>query len=267
MGRNNKTVRRTPLQAGADRASLELANKLGRMLRDGRGRRRLKQQEAADVAGISRSRWADFEGGRDALGTLATWNRAAFAVSGRLDAWIKQTSAATPPRDAVHLRNQELILRIGLGGGWQGRPEELIDRDARTSRAADVLLYRRSLIDHVDEYSFWDVWDWFEDVGGPVRDFNRRIEAVDRYAIAHMHGAEALQLPRTGGCFVVRATTRNRQLIHDHRNFFNARFPGSGHAWLAALTNVNGPLPKEPALIWVAANGDRLFPSRLAPPA
>ena len=51
-----------------------------------------------------------------------------------------------------------------------------------------------------------EVWDWFDDVGGPVRDFGRRMEAVDRYAVAHMRTPDA-PLPRTGGCFVVRATT------------------------------------------------------------
>ena len=198
---------------------------------------------------ISRSEWSGLELGRKSA-TVATWNRAAFAVGGSLDAWIKQTSAAGMPRDAVHLRNQELILRLGVGGGWKGLPEELIDRDARTSRAADVLLYRRSPIDQVDEYSFWDVWDWFDDVGGPVRDFQRRMEAVGRYAVARMRLPDS-PLPRTGGCFVVRATARNRALIHDHRNFFRSRFPGSAQGWLRALEDAHAPMPTDPALIWV----------------
>jgi transcriptional regulator with XRE-family HTH domain len=252
MGRNNKTARRTPAQGRADRASADLANKLGRMLKDGRARMRLTQQRAADAAGISRGRWADLEGGRDALATVMTLNRAAFAIGGGLDAWIKETSAADQPRDAVHLRHQELIIRLGLGGGWKALPEEMIDREARTSRAADVLL-DRTAPDGTEEYALWDVWDWFPDVGGPVRDFSRRLEAVERYAVARMRGLEAT-LPRVSGCWVVRATARNRRLIAE---------PGSGHAWLAALIQTGAPLPKEPALIWVAVNGERLFPARL----
>ena len=222
---------------------------------------RLTQQRAAERAGFSRSEWSGLELGRR-LATEATLNRAAFAVGGSLDAWIKQTSAADQPKDAVHLRHQELIIRLSIGGAWRALPEELIDRDARTSRAADVLLHRRSNVDGVNEYAFWDVWDWFDDVGGPVRDFGRRLEAVDRYATARMRGDDA-QLPRIGGCFVVRATNRNRGLISDHRHFFAARFPGSGHQWLTALTDTGAPMPREPALVWVAANGEQLFPSRL----
>lgn len=261
MGRR-KLDRRTPLQAGADRAASALAQKLGLMLKDGRRRMSLTQEQASGRAGMSRGRWGDLETGRDAGGPLATWSRAAFAVGGSLDAWIKQTSAAGQPKDAVHLRHQELIIRLGVTGSWGALPEELIDRDARTSRAADVLLHRISQRDGVDEYAFWDVWDWFEDVGGPVRDFGRRMEAVDRYAVARMRGNDA-RLPRIGGCFVVRATTRNRELIRDHRHFFEARFPGSSHQWLTALTNPGTEMPRQPALIWVAVNGDRLFPSRL----
>jgi hypothetical protein len=77
-----------------------------------------------------------------------------------------------------------------------------------------------------------------------------------------MRGHDA-QPPRIGGCFVVRATNRNRSLIRDHRHFFGARFPGSGHQWLGALTDPAVQMPREPALIWAEVNGERLFPSRL----
>lgn len=262
MGRNSKTGRRTPLQAGADRASLELSKKLGRMLRDGRLRLRMKQQQAGDAAGISRGRWADLEGNRDALATLTTYGRAAAAVGGSLEAYIKETSAADQPRDAVHLRHQELIIRLGKAGEWRALPEEFIDRDARTSRAADVLLHRNSHVDGIDEYALWDVRDWLDDVGAVYRDFIRRLDALDRYAVARMP-LDTTNPPRIGGVFVVRATARNRQLVRDHRHFFAARFPGSAGAWLRALQDPTAPMPTQPALVWVAVNGDRLFASRL----
>jgi transcriptional regulator with XRE-family HTH domain len=239
---------------------MELRKKLGKMLLDGRRREHLTQGMAAARAGLSQSEWSELERGKN-VATLPTINRAAFAVGGSLDAWIKQTSAADLPRDAVHLRHQELIIRLSVGGAWKSLPEEFIDRDARTSRAADVLLYRRSPLDDVDEYAFWDVWDWFDDVGGHVRDFFRRLDAVDRYATARMRGTDA-PLPRVGGCFVVRATIRNRALVKDHSHFFGARFPGSARAWLESLQDPRAPLPKEPALVWVAVNGERLYAAR-----
>lgn len=230
------------------------------MLKDARLARRMTQAAASASAGISRSEWSELERGKT-VATVPTINRAAFAVGGGLDAWIKQASAADQPRDAVHLRHQELIIRIASAGGWKALPEELIDRDARTSRAADVLLTRHNPAHGVREYALWDVWDWMADVGANVRDFSRRHEAVDRYAVTRMLPGEPL--PRTSACWLVRATQRNRRLIAEHRHFFRARFPGSGRAWLAALQDPNAALPTEPALIWVSVNGERLFEARL----
>ena len=108
-----------------------------------------------------------------------------------------------------------------------------------------------------------EVIDWFDDVGAPMRAWQRRLDAVERYAIARMSGDDPL--PLINGCWIVRATRRNRQLVGEHENSFSARFPGSGHAWLAALTHQTSAMPRESALLWVSVNGERLFPSRLGP--
>lgn len=264
MGRRTRdTTRRTPLQAGADRASTDLARRLGRMLRDARQGRALTQAQASERAGISRSRWSDLETGRDHRSTIATLNRAAHAVGGGLDAHVRQASAAQQPRDAVHLRNQELVIRAALGGGWQALPEEPIDREARTSRMADVLLHRRRPLEPA-EYALIEVLDWFGDVGEPVRDWSRRLAALERYAIARMRPDDPL--PRTGGCWIVRATQRNRRLIAEHRLFFAARFPGSSRAWLNCLTQPGRQVPREPGLLWVSVAGERIFPVRSSAP-
>jgi transcriptional regulator with XRE-family HTH domain len=259
MGIRNRPARRTPLQVAADDASALLMTRLGKMLLDGRKRARLTQARAAARAGISRTEWSRLERGKK-VATLPILGRAAASVGGSLHAYISETSAADQPRDAVHLRHQELILRIGRGGGWQGLPEEQLDRQAQTSRAADVLFHRRSSHDGVGEYALWEVWDWFADVGATVRDFGRRLDAVDRYAVARMQ--EGDRVPRTGGCIVVRATTRNRRLIANHANFFRSRFPASSAAWLAALKRADAPQPSQPALIWVSVDGTRLFALR-----
>ena len=102
--------------------------------------------------------------------------------------------------------------------------------------------------------------DWFDDVGWSQRDFGRRLLATERYAIARMSGDE---LPVASGCWVVRATRRNRLLVAQHANLFRARFPGSGHAWLEALTTPEAAMRREPALLWVSVDGTRLYASRL----
>jgi hypothetical protein len=124
---------------------------------------------------------------------------------------------------------------------------------------ADVLLYRRRER-QPSEYALTELIDWFDDVGAPIRDWNRRLDAVERYAIARMQGDESV--PVRCGCWVIRATRRNRELLAQHRNFFGARFPGSGRMWLAALTSAEMPMPTEPALLWISVGGDRLLPAR-----
>jgi hypothetical protein len=160
------------------------------------------------------------------------------------------------------LKTQNLIIRRSLRGDWTPLPEELIDREARTSRAADVLLHRVSPIDGIREYALWDVRDWINDAGAAVRDCARRVAALERFAIARMGGNEPL--PRTSCVFVVRATSRNRRLIGDHRHFFRARFPGSARLWLEALEHNDVLIPGQMALVWVTFDGERLLASRLA---
>src|SRR5918992_2342085 len=159
-------------------------------------------------------------------------------------------------RDAVHLRIQELIARNAQPGGWKPMPEQAFDRDARSSRAADVLLCRGR------EWALLEVWDWFDDVGASFREWDRRLAAVERFAISRMppvddEDAEP-ELPSVGGCWVVRGTRRNRDLVRDHSHLFRARFPGSARAWITALASAT-TMPSEPALLWVTLDGSRLY--------
>jgi len=263
MGRGRTSrQRRTPRQVAADDVSDALMRKLGAMLRDGRVRMGLRQLEAATAAGISRSEWSELERGRSRA-TLHLVNRAGSAVNAPLGAFLRHASAADLPRDASQLKGQELLIVTARPGGWQGLPEEQIDRDARTSRAADVLLFRQREVRQDDvqapEYALMEIIDWFADVGEPLRAWNSRLAAVERYAIARMQNDV---LPITSGCWIVRATQRNRRLVADHANLFQARFPGSGRAWLAALTNPTVAMPTRPSLLWINVKGDRLFPVR-----
>jgi transcriptional regulator with XRE-family HTH domain len=241
----------------ADDASDVLMRKVGVMLRDARKQLGYRQLEASTLAGISRSEWSELERGKSSV-TLHTLNRAANAVNAPLEAFLRNASAADLPRDATQLKGQELVLALSQPGGWQGLPEEPIDRDARASRAADVLLFRRRP-EVADEYALMEIIDWFDDVGEPLRAWSSRLSAVDRYAVARMTDDV---LPRSSGCWIVRATARNRRLVTSHTNIFRARFPGSGRAWLAALTAPSVSMPGEPCLIWISVKGDRLFPAR-----
>ena len=255
MGRRN---RRATAAAAADRHSSDLARKLGGALADARRRARLSQRAAATKAGLSQATWSSLENERDARYTLATWDRAAFAVGTSLSAYLPEASAADQPRDAVQLRAQELVIKMARPGGWHGLPEEQIDREARSSRFADVVLARPRI--QPTEVALIEIIDWFDDVGAPMRAWPRRLEAVERSAIAKMVGDQAV--PRVSGCWVIRATRRNRELVAQHENLFRNRFPGSGRAWLAALTDPAKPMPEEAAILWVSVSGDRIFAVR-----
>jgi transcriptional regulator with XRE-family HTH domain len=258
MRRHITGERRTKLQSAADQATHELQVKLGRALRDARARRRLTQAQAADIAGISRSEWSGLElGSRDA--TLWMVNRAAHAVGTRLNAYLPEASAADQPRDAVQLKGQELVIATAKRGGWEGSVEERLDAQASTSRYGDVVLRRPRR--GPTEVALMEIIDWFDDVGGPMRGWQSRLEALERRQIARMTGGDPL--PSISGCWVVRATHRNRELVGAHANVFRARFRGSARAWLAALSNPTTAMPHDSALLWISVEGERLFASRL----
>lgn len=214
----------------------------------------MTQQEAATLAGIGTSTWSDLEITRDGRTSLATLNRAAVAVGSRLKAYLAEVSAADQPRDAVHLRNQELVIATARPGGWRGQPEVALDRDGQASRSADVVVRRGN------DWALVEIWDWFADVGAAGRAWHRRLDALERYAIARMRTNE---LPHVNGVWVVRATRRNRALFNAHREFFGSLLPGSSAAWLAALTRPDSPMPRHAALLWASVDGTRLFPARL----
>jgi transcriptional regulator with XRE-family HTH domain len=259
MGVRNRAPKRSQLQVKSDDAVADLQRRLGKMLLDARKGKRLTQAHAADLADIARSKWSNLERGKKGA-TLWIVSRAAHAVGAKLNAYIEGASAADLPKDAVHLRNEELVLKTSTPGGWEGLPEEELDRDLTRSRHGDVVL-KRQRFGAPREYALCEVTDWLPDVGEATRDFSRRLAALDRYAVARMKGDEPV--PSTSGFWLLRATRRNRQLVADHRSFFRARFPGSGHEWLASLRDPDAPVPTKPALLWVAVSGDRMFASRL----
>ena len=66
---------------------------------------------------------------------------------------------------------------------------------------------------------------------------------------------------RVAGCWVVRATTRNRRLVATYPELFATRFPGSSRGWLEALVGGSEP-SDQPGLVWASADATRLFAHR-----
>jgi transcriptional regulator with XRE-family HTH domain len=249
--------RRTPTQAAADRRADELARYLGRGLRDARRSVGATQADVARAAAISRSLVSKIERGLAADASLMTWARTAQAIGVDVRAYVAGATATDGPRDAVHLRAQELIARSATAGGWQAHPERAIDLDPGRSRAADLVLTRGIKVVLVE------VYDWLPDVGDAFRSWDRKLASVERRAIALAPAVDGATEVCTCGIWILRATRTNRRLVAAHRTVFRARFPGSAAAWLAALERADRPMPKEPALVWITVAGDRLVPARL----
>jgi transcriptional regulator with XRE-family HTH domain len=255
--RIRRRSRRTPTQVAADRRADEVATYLGRALRDARRTSRKTQAEVASIAGVSRSLISEMERGHGAAVSLTVWTRVARAADSDLRAYLEHATATDRPRDAVHLRAQELIVRTAARGGWRAQPERAIDLGPGRTRFGDVVLTRAT------DLALVEVFDWLEDVGDAFRSWDRRLATVESRAIALAPpGIDATSL-RISGLWVLRATRTNRRLVADHRALFQARFPGSSAAWLGALTDPARPIPQTPALLWITVAGDRLFPARL----
>ena len=291
--RRRSHQRRTSLQVSADRRAAGLAATLGRAIRDARHEHGLRQVDVAARAAIAQSTESEMECGHGADVSLLVWIRTAYACGTDLRAYLERISASTQPRDAVHLRHQELVARLASAGSWRPMPEAQLDVDPTRSRSADLLLRRPG------EAALFEIWDAFEDVGAAFRSWDRRLGRLREREAGRPRSSEVGMLPaevrpngasvrptetrarpdgsrlrpdRTGevrvaGCWVVRATRRNSQLVREHATLFAARFPGSGQRWLAALEHPEVSMPERAGLLWASVAGDRLFPARLPEPS
>jgi len=144
---------------------------------------------------------------------------------------------------------QELVLRLGRATGYDRTFEGAL-KSADSSRSVDVRLRsdtRRRLI-------VVEAWNSIGDIGASARSFDRKIAETEAYAIAVGHGAPYA----VHGCWVVRATARNRTLLATYPEVFAAKFPGSSQAWTRALTEGTVP-PGQPGLVWCDVKATRLF--------
>ncbi len=208
--RRSSLPRRTGRQVAADARADELAVTLGRALADRRRQQGLLQAQVAEGAGLAPSTVSAAERGGGAGYTISTWTRLARAVDVDLRAYLDQASAAGQPRDIVHLRNQELVIRTAVMGGCRSRPEHALGDPTRGARSIDVLLARPL------ELAVMEVFDWFEDVGAAARSWDRKLARVEALALARLPPPVQdieVRPPRVSGCWIVHATRRNRELV------------------------------------------------------
>ena len=156
------------------------------------------------------------------------------------------------PADAGHLIVQELVLRLARAAGYRST-FELPTRPMDPRHSADVGLrhdIRRVL-------ALAECWNLMGDIRAAARSTNRKLAEAER--LSTVLGGERPH--RVAGCWVVRATRRNGEIVSHYPEVFAARFPGSSVAWVRAITAGSEP-PSEPGLIWCDVAGPWLFPWR-----
>jgi transcriptional regulator with XRE-family HTH domain len=240
--------KRPELAAEAARRNRIQASTAGGRIVAARRRRHLTQARLAARVGLSRASVSAIERGFGGSHTLDTWQRLAVALEIAFVFDIGR-DALEEPLDAGHLKIQELVLRLGRATGNHGS-FELVTRPADGRRSVDVGLRddaRRRLI-------LVECWNSIGDLGAAARSTSRKLAEVEDLAVA-LGGEDPYAV---AGCWVVRATKANRDLVARYPAIFAARFPGSSSRWVAALTT-GAPPPREPGLVWCDVGATRLF--------
>ncbi len=240
--------KRVELAAEARRRNLEQLARLGGEIRASRRRRQISQSTFADVVGVAQSTISRLERGFGGSLSVDLWQRVFLALGRRLNIDAPR-DPREEPADAGHLAMQELVLRLGRTAGYAGS-FELSTRAAEPRRSTDVGLRHdvgRRLI-------LVECWNTFGDVGAAARSTTRKLAEAVELAVA-LGGERSY---RVGGCWVVRASERNRQLIGRYPELFASRFPGSSERWVRAITQGAEP-PLEPGLVWCDASSTRIF--------
>ena len=246
--------KRGELAIDARRRSQEQAARLGGQLAAARRRRRLTQRQVGELVGVARSTVSAAERGAGAGLTLDTWQRLALVVDRPLIVEL-QRDPFDEPADAGHLAIQELILRLGRRAGYR-TTFELPTRPENPRYSVDVGLRddrRRRLV-------LVEAWNTIGNIGAAVRSTNRKIAEADALAAA-LWGEGRHDI---AGCWVVRATRANRELVARYPELFAARFGGSSIGWVRALEEAGDP-PAGPGLVWCDVRATRLFAWRRTP--
>jgi transcriptional regulator with XRE-family HTH domain len=239
-------VRRSQLALDAARRTVEQRIRVGAEIQVMRERRGWTRIELARRAGLGRMVVGRIEAGATNL-DLDALQRLGVALGRPLLVTFGR-DVQEAPTDAGHLAIQELVLRLGRAAGYSGS-FELPTRPGESWRSVDVGLSdsarRRMLL--------VECWNTIGDVGAAARSSERKRADADGIAVGRWGPDASINV-----LWVVRATARNRALIHRYPEVFASRFPASSRAWVDCLTSGADP-PTMPGLVWCDVGATRIF--------
>jgi transcriptional regulator with XRE-family HTH domain len=230
--------RRRELQAEARRRNLEQLARLGAEVRSSRRRRLLSQAELGAWAGISQSTVSQVERGDGRSLSLDVWQRI-FTTLGRPLIVEAGRDSLDEPADAGHLAIQQLVLRLARANGIRAA-FELPLPSAPGRHSVDVFVRddrgRRLLV--------IECVNTLGDIGAAVRALGWKLTKAQELAATLPEPSYKFH-----GCWVMRASRRNRELVRRYPEVFGSRFPGSSMRWMRALAEGFAP-PAETGLVW-----------------
>lgn len=239
-------VRRSKLAVDAARRNQEQRTRIGGEIQAMRERRGWTRMELARRAGVGRMVEGRIERGTTNL-DIEVLQRIGVALGRPLLVTFGRDMIEAPA-DAGHLAIQELVLRLGRAAGYSGS-FELPSRPAEPWRSIDVGLADLSR----QRMLLVECWNTIGDVGAAARSSERKRADLDAMAAGRWGPDASVDV-----LWVVRATARNRALVHRYPEVFSARFPASSRAWVECLTFGASP-PAEPGLVWCDIGATRIF--------
>ncbi|HEY7599016.1 MAG TPA: hypothetical protein VH741_03735 [Candidatus Limnocylindrales bacterium] len=143
------------------------------------------------------------------------------------------------------------MLRLGRRTG-RGRTFELATRPNAPAYSTDVGLRD----DRIRTLLLVECWNTIGDIGAAVRSTRRKLAEAE--ALAVVAGAER-DAYRVAGCWVVRDSRRNRELVARYPELFASTFSASSAAWVRCLMIGDIRPPTEAGLVWCDRAATRLF--------
>jgi transcriptional regulator with XRE-family HTH domain len=245
-------TRRTAVAVEVERRMQARRARVGGDIRVMRLRRKWTQRELAVRADVGRLVVGRIERGQARL-DVDVMERIALALGVALAVGFGR-DAREDLADAGHLALQELVLSHTRAAGFSAH-FELPTRPNEPWRSADVALgmeQRRLVIDA-------ECWNTFGDLGAATRSSRRKLVELEQLAVARWGGNARARL-----VWIVRETTRNRDVVGRYPEIFASLFTGSSRAWIATLTDGHEP-PDGPGLVWCDLASGRLHAWRRDP--